>query len=311
MKKCILFLGILSAFSLPTAASHPARDALIFGTVSTVAAAVIVTGIPYLTERIKTFAARTSAAAPETEEWAGPLPVEIEQLCDFQKRHSYYRKFNLKPGHGYLFYGPPGTGKTLLAETVAKKLKIPLVRDVSGNFLSRWQGSGTTHLQELLERAHRCPQPKRGYFKCVLFIDEIDGICCREEQFNREELRLAEQLLADITDPRNEHILFIGATNLIKSVDPAFLRPGRLTALFVGHPNKEMRQALFAACFKKHKLPLEQLDPSSYARKTHGFSCAAIRQAVEQALYHHLKNPPQAYAAYLDQALEPYSEDIL
>lgn len=303
MKKVLLIVLFVSSVSAQSGSSlsQSAVGTFIFGAMSTVAAVAIMEGVPYVVQKVKNLMGVQQKAAL-SDEWVGPLPDEIERLCEFHVRHTYYRAFNLTPPRGYLLYGPPGTGKTLLAESLAKKLHIPLIKETSGKFLDRWQGSGVLRLSALIEQAQRCKR-KRGQFKCIVFIDEIDGICSREEQYNREELRLAEQLLTVIAASENKEILFVGATNLLNTVDPAFTRPGRLIPVFIGYPNSVAREAIFKAYLKKHRVNYEGLDLSAFVQKTEGFSPAAIRHSIEQGLYRHLRDSTVPFGVCLQQVI--------
>ena len=275
-----------------------------FALVSAVATVIIFEGIPRVTSYLKNcslFSNETKNKSPEV--WAGGLPKELEQIIDQHKNYEKFHLFNLTPAHGYLFYGPPGTGKTLLADILAKKLNIPLIKETSGNFFTMWQGSGTLHFSEVLRKAHSFPQPKNGYFKCIIFIDEIDGITSRAESFNREEIRLAEQLLTAITSPENSTILFLGATNIFASIDKALARPGRLIPIYVGHPDATTRRALFESYFKKHHITVRPPSLDMLAEETEGFSCADIKHAIENGLYAHIKHPNIPFTICLEGAL--------
>ena len=277
----------------------------LFGAVSAIVGVVILEGIPRLISSLKNCRVLDNhSEKPDREVWAGPLPKELEQVIDQQRYYEKFHFFKLTPTHGYLFYGPPGTGKTLLAEILAKKLNIPLLKETSGNFFTMWQGSGTLHFSELLRKAHRFPQPKNGYFKCIIFIDEIDGITSRAETTHREEIRLVEQLLTAITAPENRSILFIGATNIFSSIDKALIRPGRLVPIYVGYPTSSTRKALFDCYFKKHHIAVKPASVDTLAEKTEGLSCADIKYAIETGLYAHIKAPKIPFALCLENALE-------
>ena len=307
MKRALLY--VLCLASTPLSSKTPShseelKKVCIFAAVSAVAGVLIVEGIPRIASYLKScFSPSNTQKTNAPEVWAGPLPKELERVVDQHKRGEKLQAFNLTPPHGYLFYGPPGTGKTLLAEILAKKLHIPLLKETSGNFFTMWQGSGTLHFSELLRKAHSFPQPKNGYFKCIIFVDEIDGITSRAESFNREELRLVEQLLTAITAPENNTILFIGATNLFSSVDKALIRPGRLTPIYIGHPDATTRRAIFQSYFKKHHIVVRQPSLDLLAEETDGLSCADIKHAIENGLYAHIKHPTIPFAICLEGAL--------
>ena len=292
--------------------SEELQKVVTFAAVSAVVGVVILEGIPRLISYLKSCRTLPTCLKKDAHEvWAGPLPKELEQVIDQQKDYEKFHFFKLTPTHGYLFYGPPGTGKTLLAEILAKKLNIPLLKETSGNFFTMWQGSGTLHFSEILRKAHSFPQPKNGYFKCIIFIDEIDGITSRAETTHREEIRLVEQLLTAITAPENSSILFLGATNIFSSIDKALIRPGRLTPLYVGCPDASTRRALFHYYFKKHSIAVRPPSLDTLAEETEDFSCADIKYAIESGLYAHIKHPKIPFALCLENALEQQKAHML
>jgi len=111
----------------------------------------------------------------ELKKWGGNFPKPIEDLVELQKYAEAFAQRGAPPlRNGYLLHGVPGTGKTFLAKALAEKLQIPLIEVNSGQFLSALQGSGNARLAEILKLAHQC---KKGPgFKCIVFIDEIDGL---------------------------------------------------------------------------------------------------------------------------------------
>jgi hypothetical protein len=309
MKQAILLVLCLFTYPLSGKPSSPSlseefQKVMAFALVSATVTALIFEVIPNASSYLKKCFSFPRTLSSAGELWAGPLPPELEQVIDHHIHYEKFRPFNLTPTHGYLFYGPPGTGKTLLAEILAQRLRIPLLKDTSGNFFTMWQGSGNVHFSDLLRKAHSFPQPKKGYFKCIIFVDEIDGITSRAESFNREEVRLAEQLLTAITAPENNTILFIGATNLFSSIDKALIRPGRLIPIYIGPPNVLTRKALFQSYFKKHHITFTLPSLDLLVEESEGLSCAEIKHAIENGLYYHLKHPAIPFADCLTKTLE-------
>ncbi len=241
--------------------------------------------------------------------WAGPLPRAFERILDLQRHPEIFKKFEMESPHGFLLYGPPGTGKTMLAHVLSQKLNIPLLKESSGNFISIYQGSGTSYLSMLLKKAHSVPSCGKP-FKCVVFIDEIDGITSRKESPNREELRIAEHLLTAISAPENRDLLFVGATNIFETIDKALVRPGRLTPVYVGLPSPANRKALFEHFLKKHHFPPPNISPILLAESTDGFSCADIKSIIEEAIYRHIKHPTYLPDLCLQHCIDTHKRNL-
>eukprot|EP01054_Gregarina_sp_Poly1_P001728 Gregarina_sp_Poly_1__1727@NODE_1445_length_4132_cov_59_894711_g431_i1_p2_GENE_NODE_1445_length_4132_cov_59_894711_g431_i1NODE_1445_length_4132_cov_59_894711_g431_i1_p2_ORF_typecomplete_len250_score33_37AAA/PF00004_29/1_8e03AAA/PF00004_29/6_3e24MIT/PF04212_18/1_7e13RuvB_N/PF05496_12/1e11AAA_2/PF07724_14/9_9e08AAA_5/PF07728_14/2_4e07DUF815/PF05673_13/2e06AAA_22/PF13401_6/1_2e05IstB_IS21/PF01695_17/1_2e05AAA_14/PF13173_6/2_3e05Sigma54_activ_2/PF14532_6/4_1e05Mg_chelatase/PF01078_21/7_9e05Mg_chelata len=81
--------------------------------------------------------------------------------------------FNGKSWSAILLYGPPGTGKTLLAKATANATKNHFIPVSSTDLLSKWQGDSEKFVRALFDVG-------REISPSVIFIDEIDSLCCSE-----------------------------------------------------------------------------------------------------------------------------------
>ena len=224
-----------------------------------------------------------------SKDWAGPLPQELEELLNAKKHHQALEERGLQSHNGYLFHGVPGTGKTLLARVLSDKLQVPLIETNSGQFLGMFQGSGNKQLKAILREARFCEAQKP--FRCIVFIDEIDGLQRNRAGLgNGEEDRFMNDFLAQITDPKNNDILFIGATNFIDKIDGALKRDGRLVPIKIELPTDETRKHLITLVLEKHKVKLDEriLSMKDVLKKTEGFSSATLDEAVRTALRKHI-----------------------
>ena len=77
----------------------------------------------------------------------------------------------------FLLCGPPGTGKTFLVQSLAGEAEVPILIQSGGVLKSPQQrGYGARTIQNLFRRA-------RKIAPCIVFIDEIDGVGARRENF--------------------------------------------------------------------------------------------------------------------------------
>ena len=145
---------------------------------------------------------------------------------------------------GCILYGPPGTGKTLLAKAVANSTSAAFLRVTGSELVQKYGGEG--------------PRLVREIFKCaadlapaIIFIDEIDAIGSKryeahsggEREIQRTMLELLNQL--DGFDERTG-VRVIMATNMIESLDPALIRPGRIDRkIELPLPDEETRKQIF------------------------------------------------------------------
>lgn len=210
---------------------------------------------------------------------------------------------------GLLFVGPPGTGKTLLVKALAGESEAPLIIQASSSLVNM-DGYGSQRLEKLFTRA-------RTYPRCILFFDEIDSIgkgrsnICQnalggdrliqmlgsqkniptpnsevdeQQELDTNQLSILTQLLIELDGVKEARsIVVIGATNRLKVLDKALIRPGRFNRIFkVGLPNKPTRIEMCQ--FYGEALGFD-LEPNwdYIGRRTIGFSGADICTIMNQS----------------------------
>ena len=220
--------------------------------------------------------------------WAGPLPKAFEDLLRSRKHYKALSEKGLQLHNGYLLHGAPGAGKTFAVRVLAEKLQIPLIETNSGRFMTEIQAAGNKKLKEMLEKANDCKT--QVPFKCILFIDELDGLQRNRHGSNGEEDRIINDLLATITSEENKDILFIGATNFIDKIAEALKRDGRLVPVKVELPTDQTRETVIASLLQKYTITLDAklLNMDELLKKTKGFSSATIDALITDALRNHI-----------------------
>jgi len=152
---------------------------------------------------------------------------EIKEAVELPLTHpEFYEDMGIKPPKGVILYGPPGTGKTLLAKAVANQTSATFLRVVGSELIQKYLGDGPKLVRELFRVAE-------DHAPSIVFIDEIDAIGTKrydsnsggEREIQRTMLELLNQL--DGFDSRGD-VKVIMATNMIESLDPALIRPGRI-----------------------------------------------------------------------------------
>ena len=82
---------------------------------------------------------------------------------------------------------------------------------------------------------------------------------------------------------KTDGVLVIAATNSIKALDPALIRPGRFDAkLTVPYPDFEARKQL-VQMYCKGKNPASECSPEKLAKMFENFSCAKIETVLNRA----------------------------
>ncbi|MEW6432281.1 MAG: AAA family ATPase [Myxococcota bacterium] len=154
---------------------------------------------------------------------------------------------------GMIFWGPPGTGKTLFAKAMATSLGAA-VTVVSGPELkSKWVGESEENLRQVFMRARQAAP-------AIIVFDELDSFATARGTYQGSgvEHSMVNQLLTEMDGFRKDELVFVvGTTNLVESLDPALLRPGRFEFhLHIPYPNAEDRRAILSIYDQKLALEL-------------------------------------------------------
>ena len=150
----------------------------------------------------------------------------LTEIVDFLHNPGKYTKIGAKLPKGALLVGPPGTGKTLLAKAVAGEAHVPFYSLSGSDFVEMFVGVGASRVRDLFKNAtENAP--------CIIFIDEIDAIGrSRDSRMggNDEREQTLNQLLSEMDGfDSTKGLLVLGATNRPEVLDPALLRPVRIS----------------------------------------------------------------------------------
>ena len=238
---------------------------------------------------------------------------DLMDILDFIKNPDKYKTLGAKMPSGVLLQGPPGTGKTLLAKAVAGEAGVPFLSASGSDFIEKYVGVGAQRVRELFRQARQLSE--KDNTPVIIFIDEIDSLIRNRANLgpnagNSEELRTITALLEEMDGMvQSKHpIIVMGATNApVESLDPAMLRPGRLSRhVQVTLPDLKGRQGLFDYYGKKYKLSSEAMAHlNTLAKNSFGFSGADIENILnEGAMLTARNNLPSITPAMLEEAVE-------
>jgi transitional endoplasmic reticulum ATPase len=179
------------------------------------------------------------------------------------------------PPKAVVLFGPPGTGKTTFAKAVAGRLGWPFVELFPSRLAAEGAHGRAGALRDFFETAYDIEH-------LVLFIDEVDEIAGRRGARPDTEGVTNELLKAIPAFRARDDRLLVCATNSVRDLDPALLRPGRFDyVLPIGPPDEVARAALwrgFLAGITTEQMPVEDL-----AAATELFTPADVEFAARKA----------------------------
>jgi AAA+ superfamily predicted ATPase len=195
------------------------------------------------------------------------LPLEERELAT---RHA------VVPPKAIVLFGPPGTGKTTFAKGIASRLGWPFV-EISPAEVG---GEGAERQAKLLAEAFELILELPS---AVVFVDEVEDLASMRHDERRVSPSVTNEFLRQIPRVREttQHLL-VCATNFVRKLDSAFLRPGRFDfVLPVGPPDGDARQAIWSGYVAE--ITDEDVDLSALVAASELFTPADIEFAARKA----------------------------
>jgi cell division protease FtsH len=206
---------------------------------------------------------------------------EVEEIVEFLKNPTKFRKLGGKIPRGALLIGPPGTGKTLLARAIAGEANVPFFTISGSDFVEMFVGVGASRVRDMMEQGKKNAP-------CIIFIDEIDAVGRSRGAGlgggNDEREQTLNQLLVEMDGfDTNEGVIIIAATNRPDVLDPALLRPGRFDRqVVVSNPDILGREAILKVHIKQITIGPD-VKLRTIARGTPGFSGADLANLCNES----------------------------
>ncbi|MEV5540128.1 GNAT family N-acetyltransferase [Saccharopolyspora shandongensis] len=187
-------------------------------------------------------------------------------------------RYGVLPPKAAILFGPPGTGKTSFAKAVASRLGWPFVE----LFPSRLATDATDAPGGLAASLREEFAELAELEAVLLFIDEVEEIAGTRSGMAVDPGHGVTNELLKLIPSFREHDdrLLICATNSVRSLDAAFLRPGRFDyVLPIGPPDPDARSAIWSRYLGT---AAEAIDVSRLVEASEMFTPADIELAARK-----------------------------
>jgi SpoVK/Ycf46/Vps4 family AAA+-type ATPase len=195
------------------------------------------------------------------------LPLTMEDLS---------RKHGVNPPRTIIFFGPPGTGKTHFVRAIAGVLSWWYIEIAPSMLMEDGADKLGANLRRTMEKVRKLQD-------AVIFIDEFEELACCRDEADRLDKCITNEFLKQVPLFKNEseRLLLVCATNYIRHLDPALLRPGRFDCIIpVGGLNAEERKTILE--YYLSRINVGQIDFESLVARTARFTPADIQYLFEQ-----------------------------
>ncbi|WP_350345027.1 AAA family ATPase [Proteinivorax tanatarense] len=234
---------------------------------------------------------------------------ELIEALDFIVDRDKVKKLGIRPLKGIILAGPPGTGKTLLAKAAAKYTGSAFISASGSEFVEMYAGVGAKRIRKLFKDAVSKAK-KEDKNSALIFVDEVDvlGIKRGSSSSHMEYDQTLNELLVQMDGIKvndDVQVLIMAATNRVDLLDDALLRPGRFDRVVnIPLPSKEGREEILKIHCKNKPLD-KNVDISSIAEQTFGFSGAHLESiANEAAIMAMRENSSVIYQKHFTLAIE-------
>tara|TARA_Y100001934_G_scaffold283906_1_gene409896 strand:- start:75990 stop:77945 length:1956 start_codon:yes stop_codon:yes gene_type:complete len=206
---------------------------------------------------------------------------DVQEIVEFLSDPGKFQRLGGKIPRGVLMVGSPGTGKTLLAKAIAGEAKVPFFTISGSDFVEMFVGVGASRVRDMFEQAKK-------QAPCIVFIDEIDAVGRSRGNGmgggHDEREQTLNQLLVEMDGfEANDGVIVIAATNRPDVLDQALLRPGRFDRqVVVPAPDIRGREQIIKVHMKTRPIA-DDVNPSTIAKGTPGFSGADLANLVNEA----------------------------
>ena len=189
---------------------------------------------------------------------------------------SLSKKHGVIPPKTIIFFGPPGTGKTHFVRAIAGVLSWWYIEILPSMLMVDGVEKIGANLHNIMEKA-------RNLEEAVIFIDEFEEIASSRDAATRVDKSITNEFLKQVPLLKNHRnkVLLVCATNYIRQLDAALLRPGRFDCIIpVGGLDEEGRRTILEHYLSR--LNTDEIDLNLIVKMTSRFTPADIEYLFQQ-----------------------------
>ena len=153
---------------------------------------------------------------------------------------SLSKKHGVVPPKTIIFFGPPGTGKTHFVRAIAAVLSWWYIEVAPSMLMADGVERIGANLRGVMEKS-------RNLNDAVIFIDEFEELAGSRDTGSRVDKSITNEFLKQVPllKSTSNNILLVCATNYIRQLDAALLRPGRFDCIIpVGELDERGRRTV-------------------------------------------------------------------
>jgi SpoVK/Ycf46/Vps4 family AAA+-type ATPase len=183
------------------------------------------------------------------------------------------RKHGVTPPKTIIFFGPPGTGKTHFVKAIAGVLSWWYIEILPSMLMVDGVEKIGANLHTVMEKA-------RNLEEAVIFIDEFEEIAGSRDEASRIDNPYNNFSTVPCSNQGNK-VLLVCATNYIRQLDAALLRPGRFDCIIpVGGLDEEGRKTILQHYLSR--LNPGEINLDLIAKMTSGFTPADVEYLFQK-----------------------------